>query len=105
MQRFASFRSSLVLGALVAAGAGAHTPICNCYANGDGTVTCEGGFSDGASAEGVAIRVVGPGERVLIQGKMDAAGTFSFAPPEQEFHVVFDAGDNHSVTIFGDEIE
>ena len=105
MPCFDGFRPSLVLGALVAATAGAHTPICNCYDNGDDTVTCEGGFSDGASAEGVAIRVVGPAERVLMQGKMDAAGTFSFARPEQEFHVVFDAGDNHSVTIFGDEIE
>jgi hypothetical protein len=68
-------------------------------------VTCEGGFSDGASASGVSIRVVDARDRVLIDGKMDDAGSFSFTKPDEEFHVVFDAGDSHIVTIFGDDIE
>ena len=105
MRRFESIRLGLVLAALGTAPAGAHSPICNCYDNADGTITCEGGFSDGASAAGVSIRVVGAGNRVLIAGEMDDTSTFSFATPEQEFHIVFDAGDNHIVTIFGDDIE
>jgi hypothetical protein len=85
--------------------ASAHSPICNCYDNGDGTVTCEGGFSDGASAAGVAIRVVDARDRVLIDGKMNDSSSFSFAKPDQEFHIVFDAGQSHIVTIFGEDIE
>jgi hypothetical protein len=83
----------------------AHSPICNCYDNGDGSVTCEGGFSDGSSAAGVAIRIVDARDRVLIDGRMEDDGTFSFAKPDQEFHVVFDAGQSHLVTIFGEDIE
>src|SRR3970282_989073 len=104
-------RKTLAQGAGLAAAlmlltpASAHSPICNCYDNGDGTVTCEGGFSDGASAAGVTIRV-GDGEyRVLIDGKMDDSSSFSFIKPDQEFHIVFDAGQSHIVTIFGEDIE
>lgn len=83
----------------------AHSPICNCYDNGDGTVTCEGGFSDGASAEGVAMRVVDESDRVLLTGEMDTASTYTFDLPDGEFHVIFDAGMSHIVTIFSGDIE
>ena len=43
-----------------AAIAQAHTPLCSCFDNGDDTVTCEGGFSDGSSASGVPVRVLDP---------------------------------------------
>lgn len=85
--------------------ADAHSPICFCFESDDGTITCEGGFSDGASAEGVAIRVLDDRDRVLIAGEMDENSEFQFARPETGFHVVFDAGDEHLVTIFEDEIE
>ena len=83
----------------------AHSPICNCYDNGDETVICEGGFSDGTSAEGVSIRILDLRDRVLIDGKMDKDSTFSFTKPDQEFHVVFDAGQSHIVTIYAEDIE
>lgn len=83
----------------------AHSPICNCYDNGDDTVTCEGGFSDGASAEGVSIRIVNDQNRVLIDGQMDADSTYTFSRPDQDFHVIFDAGDSHIVMIYADDIE
>jgi hypothetical protein len=79
--------------------------VFNCYDNGDETVTCEGGFSDGGSAEGVPIRILDLRERVLIDAKMDAQGTFSFEKPQEEFHVVFDAGEGHEVTIYPEDIE
>ena len=103
MQRSAAFAAAGVL--LLAGAANAHSPICNCYDNGDGTITCEGGFSDGSSAEGVPIRVVDVRERVLVNGQMDAAGTFSFDKPDGDFHVVFDAGQGHAVTIYSADIE
>ncbi len=90
---------------LAASFAHAHSPICNCYDNGDGTITCEGGFSDGSSAEGVPIRVLDARDRVIVSGQMDATGTFSFERPDGDFHVVFDAGQGHAVTIYSDDIE
>lgn len=83
----------------------AHSPICDCYDNGDGTVTCEGGFSDGSSATGVAIRVVNTQGRVLLVGKMDDKSSYSYNKPAEEYHVIFDAGDNHTVTIYSEDIE
>ena len=48
-KRTAIFICFLVLGAALLF---AHAPILHCYDNGDGTFTCEGGFTDGSSAEG-----------------------------------------------------
>ena len=31
--------------------------------------------------------------------------SFSFEKPDDEFHVVFDAGDSHIVTIYEEDIE
>jgi hypothetical protein len=95
---------SFAVALLLAGGAAAHSPVCSCFDNGDGTITCEGGFSDGSSAAGVAIRVVDASERVLLEGKMDDKGTFSFMKPAVDYHVVFDAGQSHIVTIFGADI-
>ena len=83
----------------------AHSPICNCYNNEDKTITCEGGFSDGGSAEGVPIRILDAKEKVLVEGKMDKKGSFSFAKPAADFHVLFDAGQGHTVTIYAEDIE
>ena len=82
----------------------AHTPLCSCYDNGDGTITCEGGFSDGSSAAGVQLRVVGKTEKVLIKGKMDADSEFTFKRPSGPFKVQFDAGPGHLVEVEGKEI-
>jgi hypothetical protein len=82
----------------------AHTPLFDCYDNGDETLTCEGGFTDGASAEGVDIRVVDVQGKVLEQGRLDAAGSITFTRPAGEFSVVFSAGSEHSITVLGDDI-
>lgn len=83
----------------------AHTPLCNCYDNGDDTVTCEGGFSDGASAAGVTMRILDERDRLLVDGAMADDSTFTFDRPAGDFHVIFDAGQSHIVTIFSDDIE
>jgi len=99
----------LVIGMSYFSIAQAHSPICYCYFEDNfednGQIVCEGGFSDGASAEGVAIRILDDQEKVLISSKMDEEGLFSFVEPDVDFHVVYDAGDNHLVTIYMDEIE
>lgn len=98
-----------VLGAVTlaawAATAYGHNAICDCFDNGDDTITCEGGFSDGAKAVGVPLRVVDATGKVLIDGKMSEQSDFTFAKPKGDFRVEFDAGQGHVVTIDGRDIE
>ena len=82
----------------------AHTPLCSCYENGDGTVTCEGGFSDGSSASGVRMRVEKSGGGILIEGKMSEDSEYTFDKPDDAYKVVFDAGEGHVIEIDGKEI-
>ena len=103
MQRVTLVLASLA-GVLLASFAMAHSAVCTCFDNGDQTVTCEGGFSDGSSATGVSIRVFDGHDKVLNEGKMDGKGTFTFKKPAVEYHVIFDAGQGHVVTIDGGDI-
>jgi hypothetical protein len=96
--------SFLVLCMLMAVQAGAHTPLCSCYDNGDGTVTCEGGFSDGSSASGVQMRVEDDGGKILLEGKMDENSEYTFDKPTGAYKVAFDAGEGHVIEIDGKEI-
>ena len=82
----------------------AHTPLCFCYDNGDGTVTCEGGFSDGSSAAGVDVRVMDKSGTVLIKGKVDKNSECTFKRPKGNFTVVFDAGPGHVLKIDSSKI-
>ena len=94
-----------LLGSLVTVAAWAHSPICSCTDNRNGTVTCEGGFTDGSKAAGTPMRVVDANDRVLLEGKMDADSRYTFRKPEGEYHVVFDAGKSHIVMIYGGDID
>ncbi|SDE07173.1 hypothetical protein [Desulfuromonas thiophila] len=95
---------AVLLLALTAATALAHTPLCSCYDNGDGTITCEGGFSDGSSASGVAVRVEASDGTVLKAGRMDADSEFQFDKPDSSYRVLFDAGPGHVISIDGSSI-
>ena len=94
----------LVFGLFMAGQAFAHTPLCSCYDNGDGTITCEGGCSDGSSAAGVKMSVAEAGGKVLIEGKMNEDSEFTFKKPEGNYTVIFDAGPGHVVKVPGSEI-
>lgn len=89
---------------LVAGISFAHTPLCSCYDNGDGTIECEGGFSDGSTASGVEMRVIDKKKNVLIKGKMDEDSVFIFDKPSTDYTVIFDAGDGHEVEVDSKEI-
>lgn len=82
----------------------AHTPICSCYDNGDGTVTCEGGFSDGSSGAGVNMYVFDAQGKQLIKGAMNADSEYTFKKPAGDYRVEFDAGEGHKVVINGKDI-
>ena len=102
-------KSLRLLGALAlaawAVAAYGHNAICDCFDNGDDTITCEGGFSDGAKAVGVALRVLDQAGKVLIDGRMSEQSDFTFAKPKVDFRVEFDAGQGHVVAIDGRDIE
>ena len=77
----------------------AHTPLCACYDNGDGTVLCEGGFSDGSSASGVRMAVLDADGNVLTEAQMDENSEFVFDMPEGDYSVLFDGGEGHNITV------
>ena len=104
MNRPALVLVSIPLLALAAA-AYAHNAICDCFDNGDETITCEGGFSDGGKAVGVPVHVFDQSGKVLIDGKMSDKSDFTFAKPKVDLRVEFDAGQGHVVTIDGRDIE
>jgi hypothetical protein len=89
----------------IAAPAFGHNAICDCYDNGDATITCEGGFSDGGTAVGVPVNVLDRSGKVLIEGKMTEKSEFSFAKPDVDFSVEFNAGEGHVIKIDGRDIE
>ncbi|WP_200388671.1 ATP-binding cassette domain-containing protein [Thiocapsa imhoffii] len=87
---------------LISASALGHTPIVACYDRGDGTVLCEGGFSDGSSAAGVRMLVRDKGGRVLLEASLNEYSELIFDRPRGLFSVQFDAGEQHRVEISGD---
>ncbi len=91
---------TLGLGAL----AWAHSPVCTCYDGGDGSITCEGGFSDGSSAAGVVMYVQDGSGKELLKGAMNKDSEFTFKKPAGDYQAVFDAGEGHKVVIQGKDI-
>ena len=101
MTRITLAAALLALSALPAA---AHYPFCTCAAK-DGEITCQGGFSDGTSAEGVKLDVISYDESVLVPAKFDASSTVQFPKPDGEFYILFDAGPGHVVEVDGQDVE
>ena len=81
----------------------AHTALMACYDEGNGFISCEGGFSDGASAEGVEFRIEQNGNAVM-ETKMDEYGEVYFKKPLGRYSVVLNAGEGHIVHIDGQDI-
>ncbi len=82
----------------------AHSPIFDCFDNGDGTVTCQGGFSDGSSASGVKVYLKDGSGKVLENLSMDANSEVTTKKPEGAYSMEMDAGEGHSISISGDKI-
>lgn len=87
-----------------AAPVAAHTPLFNCYAMGGGEILCEGGFSDGSSAAGIAVHVLDGEGEVVLEGEMNANSEFEFERPEGAYSVRFDAGEGHRIEVAEDQI-
>ena len=97
------FAASLLL--LLAAGTAlAHTPLFSCFDNGDSTITCEGGFSDGSSAANIAVLVLDAEGKSLSELALDAHSEVTFPKPEAAYTVRFDAGEGHTIDVAGKDI-
>ncbi|MEA1995631.1 MAG: hypothetical protein U9N18_05740 [Campylobacterota bacterium] len=82
----------------------AHTPLLCCFDNGDGTITCEGGYSDGTAGAGVKMKVVDKSGKNLIAGKMNEDSEFTVKKPNVSYTVIFDAGPGHVCKVKGEDI-
>ena len=102
MKTFAAITLSLVL-PFWAMSAWAHAPLLDCYVEAE-QIKCEAGFSDGTGAEGRKIMVLDAANKLLLQGVLDKTGTFMFKPPAGEYHVTFEGGEGHSVTLYSAQI-
>lgn len=81
----------------------AHSALMSCFDNGDGTITCEGGFSDGSSASGVNFKLEQDGKTIL-EAKMSEDSEVTFDKPSGSYSAVFDAGEGHQVVVKGSDI-
>lgn len=102
--RFPILPALFITATMAMSAAFAHTPLCSCYDMGDGTVLCEGGFSDGSSAAGINIRIVDRHANNLLEGVMSENSEFEFDKPEGDYSVIFDAGPGHVIEISSRDI-
>lgn len=93
----------LLVAAFAVSSSFAHTALMSCFDNGDNTITCEGGFSDGSSASGVKFHVMEDGKSVF-EGKFDEVSEVTFKKPSGNFEAVFDAGEGHKVVVKSSDI-
>lgn len=88
---------------LLASSVFGHTALMSCFDNGDNTITCEGGFSDGSTAKGVKFKVL-QNDKIIVEGKMNEDSEYTFDKPKGDFEALFDAGPGHQVTVKSGDI-
>lgn len=81
----------------------AHTAVMSCFDNGDNTITCEGGFSDGSSASGVKFTLEQKGQ-IVLNTRLSEDSDITFDKLKDEFTVVFSAGEGHKISINSSDI-
>lgn len=82
----------------------AHTTLFACFDNGDGTIFCEGGFSDGSTAAGVPVIVMDASRNVIFEGELSRNSDIEFDKPDGEYSVMLDGGEGHRIEIPGSRI-
>ncbi len=82
----------------------AHSPIFDCFDNGDGTITCQGGFSDGSSASGVKVHIKDGSGKVVDTKPLDANSELTMKKPAGKYAMELDAGEGHKIEVPGDKI-
>jgi hypothetical protein len=104
MSRFRLAAAAIALLASWPLTASAHSAVFDCHKEKDGSVACEAGFSDGSSAAGMKVRVMDLTNKVLMEGVLTKEGVYAFKPPAGKYHVMFDGGPGHTVTMDSEDI-
>jgi len=97
-------KKTLLSLALISTWSFGHSALMSCFDNGDETITCEGGFSDGSSASGVYF-IIEQDKKEIFETKMNENSEVTFKKPNGDFTVILDAGEGHEVYIESDDIE
>lgn len=82
----------------------AHSAIFDCYDNGNNTVTCQGGYSNGSSAEGAKIIVSDEMGKTLETAPLDSNNKATVKKPTITYFINFESGDGHGMRISGKNI-
>ncbi len=90
---------------LIAGTAFAHTVFFQCWNNSDGTLSCEGGYTDGSSAAGATVSVKDANGSLIFSGQLDNSGTLKFSRPSGNFTVTLEGGPGHTVTVNSNDIK
>jgi hypothetical protein len=97
---------AMLIAAFTAGTAMAHTPLFACWDNGDGTLSCEAGFSDGSSAAKMPVKVTDENGKVISECKLDSNGEATFKKPTvKNYTITFDGGPGHSIKIPSKDIQ
>lgn len=83
----------------------AHSALFDCFDNGDGTILCQGGFSDGSSAQGVRIVIKDSDGNIFQEARLDSNSEVVLDKPARNFSILFDGGTGHSIEINGESIQ
>lgn len=94
---------AISLATVLSGSAFAHTALMSCFDNGDGTVTCEGGFSDGSSASGVDFYIKKDG-KTQNEVKFDEFGEVTFKKPDGAYSAYLYAGEGHEIEVKSSDI-
>lgn len=84
--------------------ASAHSVLFDCFDNADGTILCQGGFSDGSSASGVKVIVKDASGAVISTVSLDENSEITMDKPEGDYTVEMSAGEGHSVVVKSENI-
>ena len=82
----------------------AHSPIFSCFDNGNNSITCEGGFSDGAPVTGMRLAVYDAAGQKVSAGRLNENSEYTFDKPSGDYKVVFNAGSGHNIEIKSQDI-
>ena len=90
---------------LAAGHASAHEPVAMCVLLDARTIRCRGTSNDGDEMRGARMEVAAYNGSALLDGRLDAQSTFTFAKPRQLFYVLLDTGPGLQAIVEQEEIK
>ncbi len=83
----------------------AHSALFTCFDLGDGTLECEGGFSNGQSAAGLKVVVADGSGKEISSTVLDQNSLVIIKKPAGNYTVTMDGGKGHTATVKSSDIK